>query len=156
MKSKVMFVRDCLNLCPNILLFFRLTVPQPKEFFKHQPDVPNLLTPANTNSNGCIQAKMAITEEPYVPISLMHHQYSLLLAPQGAEKEKQETFYAARYQRIQQQQRKLSACSQLPICCERYNWNNDNLCSYFYLGCLFSFCFLSASALSAREFQSHT
>ena len=67
-----------------------------------------------------------------IPMSLMHHHYSEgpmqssihfnYLTHMDQLKEKQEKFYAARHQRIQQQKGKLSTCSELPKCCERYIW----------------------------------
>ena len=68
-------------------------------------------------------------------MSLMHHHYSEgpmqssihfnYLTHMDQLKEKQEKFYAARHQRIQQQKSKLSTCSELPKCCERYAWACD-------------------------------
>ena len=67
-----------------------------------------------------------------IPMSLMHHHYSQdtmqssvhfsYLRHMDQLKEKQEKFYAARHQRIQQQKGKLSTCSELPKCCERYTF----------------------------------
>ena len=76
---------------------FRITFPHPKGFFKHQPNLPNLLNPTKTtNSNGCFQAKLPSTGALPVysnvfdapPLFSAHYAIQcslLLLAPHGPD-----------------------------------------------------------------------
>ena len=41
-----------------------ITLSPPKGVFKHQPDLQKLINPANSTSNGCIQASMLSTRQP--------------------------------------------------------------------------------------------
>ena len=119
------------HMFPNILLLLALLFLTPKVFLNTHQIYPTFLilqtppTPMDVFKQSCQPQENPLS----IPMSLMHHHYSedtmqssvhfSYLRHMDQMKEKQEKFYAARHQRIQQQKGKLSTCTELPKCCER-------------------------------------
>ena len=115
---------------------FSLSHLPPKVFLNTNPFYPTFSTLPTPTPMDVFKQRCQPQENPLsIPMSLMHHHYSEgpmqssihfnYLTHMDQLKEKQEKFYAARHQRIQQQKGKLSTCSELPKCCERYAWACD-------------------------------
>ena len=131
-------------MLPNIFLLLALLTYHPKVFLNTNPIYPTFSTLPTPTPMDVFKQRCQPQENPLsIPMSLMHHHYSEgpmqssihfnYLTHMDQLKEKQDKFYAARHQRIQQQKGKLSTCSELPKCCERYVWACDtcvNVCLY--------------------------
>ena len=125
-------------MLPNILLLLALLFLTPKVFFNTNQNYPtfSIQQPTPTPMDVFKQTCQPQDNPLSIPMSLMHHHHSQdtmqssvhfsYLHHMDQLKEKQEKFYAARHQRIQQQKGKLSTCSELPKCCERYTFLCEN------------------------------
>ena len=126
------------HMFPNIFLLLALLFLTPKVFFNTNQNYPtfSIQQPTPTPMDVFKQTCQPQDNPLSIPMSLMHHHYSQdtmqssvhfsYLRHMDQLKEKQEKFYAARHQRIQQQKGKLSTCSELPKCCERYTFLCEN------------------------------
>jgi len=123
-------------MLPNILLLLAFLTYHPKVFLNTNPIYRTFSKLPTPTPMDVLKQRCQPQENPLsIPMSLMHHHYSEgpmqssihfnYLTHMDQLKEKQEKFYAARHQRIQQQKGKLSTCSELPKCCERYAWACD-------------------------------